>query len=347
MRRQTSSVATDPSSSASNNLLSLSYQSKLVRAVFSQKWKKVTQMLKTKTCIEQVLKSNNFKGITTLSIVVSYNPPVDIVQTLLAIAPSHSLMVDSYGMLPLNIACMNGASSAIIKLILDHDDGASAQAIDIFQRTPLHYAVQYVVEPESLGGGGSSGGGSSSKKKGSRNPSSHCSQMSMSESRFQDQILVIQALVQAEPELALCADKENRTPIDILQDCKATHKEGSKWERADIICDMLRQISTRVYREKKIVSEMQGYKRTNIFGAPNMTMSATSSSYSSNLSGNHSATSNFSNMEVDCTSFNQMDVSLGEVASKEQVETDKRRHVRLKMMKSRKWKEEPSDMDLT
>jgi hypothetical protein len=101
------------------------------------------------------------------------------------------------------------------------------------------------------------------------------------------------------------------------------------------------------FDEKKIVSEMQGYKRTNIFGAPNMTMSATSSSYSSNLSGNHSATSNFSNMEVDCTSFNQMDVSLGEVASKEQVETDKRRHVRLKMMKSRKWKEEPSDMDLT
>lgn len=308
-------------------------------------------MLKTKACIEQVQNSNNFKGITILSIIVSHNPPVDIAQTLLDIAPTHSLMVDSYGMLPLNIACMNGASSAIVKLILEHDDGASAQAIDIFKRTPLHYAVQYVVEPEAISSCGSSGGGSSSKKT-TRNPSSHCSQMSMSQDRFQDQILVIQALVQAEPELVLCADKENRTPIDILQDCKATHKEGSKWERADIICEMLRQISTRVYRERKIVYEMEGYNRKNM-GAPNMTLSATSSmspSHSSNISGNHSAMSNFSNMEVDCSSFNQMDVSVGEEVKK-QAETDKRRHVRLKMMKSRKWNSQQQsnrdvDMDM-
>ena len=291
-------------------------------------------MLKTKACIEQVQRTNNF----ILSITVSHNPPVDIVQTLLEIAPGHSLMVDSYGMLPLNIASMNGASSAIIKLLLDHDDGASAQAIDIFKRTPLHYAVQYVCEPESMAGSaGSTGSGSTSKnskKKGSKNASSHCSsQMSMSQEGFQDQILVIQALVQAEPELVLCADKENRTPIDILQDCKATYKEGSKWERADIICEMLRKISTRVYREKKILCEMQGYSCKS-YGTPNMALSTTSSSPSltSHQSGSHSATSNFSNMEVDCSSFNQMDVSLGDNSKGKISDDNKRRHVRLKMM---------------
>jgi hypothetical protein len=309
-------------------------------------------MLKTKSCIEQVRNSNNYKGITILSIVVSHNPPVDIVQTLLDIAPTHSLMVDSYGMLPLNISCMNGASSAIVKLLLEHDDCASAQAIDIFRRNPLHYAVQYVVEPEIMGGGSSGGG--SSKKKGSRNhSSSHCSQMSMSQDRFQDQILVIQALVKAEPELALCADKENRTPIDILQDCKASHKEGSKWERADIICEMLRQISTRVYREKKIVCEMQGYNR-NIGGVPGVahsggTSTNTPPSHSSHVSGSHSAASNFSNMEVENLSYNQMDVSVGESPANNpnHTENDKRRHMRLRIMKSKnKKKGSSATMDM-
>lgn len=340
---------------SSSSMMTMTCNSKLVRNIFALKWKKVKQMLKTKACIEQVQRTNNF----VLSIAVSHNPPVEIVQTLLEISPSHSLMVDSYGMLPLNIASMNGASSAIIKLLLEHDDGASAQAIDIFKRTPLHYAVQFVCEPESMGNSAGSAGSGSTKKSASnknnrsRNASSHSSQLSMSQDLFQDQILVIQLLVQAEPELVCCADKENRTPIDILQDCKATYKEGSKWERADIICEMLRKISTKVYREKKILCEMQGYNYKNYSNTVSIsTASSTAPSYCSHHSGgNSSANSNFSNMEVDCTSYNQMDVSLGSASKGREHEHQyhdppphHRRHVRLKMMKGHP--EEDTDMDV-
>lgn len=338
-------------STANNDGLHL--RSKLVKSMFSQKWKRVRLLLKTKGAIEQVKSFDNFRGITILSIASSLNPPVDVIKILLSIEPLHSLQVDSYGMLPLHIACMNGASSDAIQVLLDHDDGACVQAIDMFKRTPLHYAVQYVCEPgamssESHGssisdaypnyhlnnacvsvasricpeGLQNNNGAIKDKQRlpgsilpfaqrgqRSHKSSSHTSQLTMTQEGFQDQIRVIQLLSEAGPEIVMHADKDGRTPIDILQDCKAVSKEGSKWERADIICEFLRNVAIRVYREQKIVAEMQGYRPIETMHSKvafPSSQASTSTSYNSYVSG----ATNLSKMEIDCTSYDCMDVSL-------------------------------------
>jgi hypothetical protein len=328
--------------------------------MFTHKWKRVRQLLKTKGAIEQVKSVDSFKGITILSIASSLNPPVDVIKILLSIEPLHSLQVDCYGMLPLHIACMNGASSDAIEALLGHDDGACVQAIDMFKRTPLHYAVQYVCEPDAMSGEshGSSisdtfpnfnpnnnvGGGSvlhrmyetaeglnknaalavkdkqrlsgsilpSFAQKGQRSThksSSHTSQLTMTQEGFQDQIRVIQLLSEAGPEIVMHADKDGRTPIDILQDCKAFSKEGSKWERADIICEFLRNVAIRVYREQKLVAEMQGYRPIDSIHSQVAYPSSQASTATSYNSYNSGAT-NLSKMEIDCSSYDCMDVSV-------------------------------------
>lgn len=97
---------------------------------------------------------------------------------------------------------------------------------------------------------------------------------------------------------------------------------------------------------------MQGYNR-NIGGVPGVAKSGTSTntppSHSSHVSGSHSAASNFSNMEVENLSYNQMDVSVGESPANNpnHTENDKRRHMRLRIMKSKnKKKGSSATMDM-
>mmetsp|Transcript_6677 Transcript_6677/g.12550 ORF Transcript_6677/g.12550 Transcript_6677/m.12550 type:complete len:455 (-) Transcript_6677:88-1452(-) len=350
---------------ATNSVDSVHLRSKLVKSMFSQKWKRVRQFLKTKVAIEQVKSFDSFKGVTILSIASSLNPPADVIKILLSIEPLHSLQVDTYGMLPLHIACMNGASSDSIEALLNHDDGACVQAIDMFKRTPLHYAVQYICEPGDMSTIESHGSSVSEAypnhnnsqnhqphdplsanppgngidhdeginhngilsaaikdkqrrisgpilqfaQRGQRSHkcSSHTSQVTMSQEGFQDQIRVIQLLSEAGPEIVMHADNDGRTPIDILQDCKAFSKEGSKWERADIICEFLRNVAIRVYREQKIVAEMQGYRPIEIMHSQvAYPSSQASTSHNSYVSG----ATNLSKMEIDCTSYDCMNVSV-------------------------------------
>lgn len=302
----------------------LNRQSKLVKLIFVQKWKRVRQYLITKAGITEARASSCSRGITILSLAVNYDAPVDIVHEILKIEPLHSLEVDSYGMLPLHVACINGASPEIIKLLLDHDQGACTEAIDTMRRAPLHYAVQYICQPTELLS--SFRDGSTIKSFASSlsnsvdlykpkrpivkrgNTNSVSSNLTMNEDSFQTQIRVIEILTNAAPEIIFFADRNNQTPIDILQDCIADYKEGSKWERASIICSMLREASITIYREMKIISEMQGYQhQTQTSRTPESVISSnTSTSQGSNISG----VSHLSRMEIDCTSYNQMNVSI-------------------------------------
>lgn len=306
----------------------------LLKNILKRKWKTVRSILITPQGIKQVRDEYN-KGLTILSIAVSFNPPVDILALILKIEPLHSLKVDTYGVLPLHVACMHGASLDVIKLLLDHDDCACAQAIDMKKKSPLHYAVQYVCQPHrsEIGNRFSSGtSGEASLEASLRSQRSQRSQrsflsfrsgrrssrgrndegsstLSMSQDRFQEQMKIIKILTDAAPEIVLFGDVYENTPVDILQDCKAEYRGGSKWERADICCEILRKIAINQYREQKKVSEMQGHSYT-IF--PNFNTSNASSSNGSNLSSNNtgvSGTSNLSKMEIDCSSYDRMDLS--------------------------------------
>lgn len=308
----------------------VSRQSNLVKIMLLRKWKRARAILGTKAGLKQVHEECN-KGLTLLGIAASCDPPPDIVRHLLKVEPLHSLKVDSYGMLPLHIACMNGASLETIKLILDHDGGACAQAIDMMKKAPLHYAVQYVCEPfrkdldiaaftslHSLSTSKDQNlqvSGRSKSRRSSRR-SDECSTMTMSQDRFQEQMQVIKILTEASPEIVHFADCNDNTPIDILQECKAEFKEGSKWERADICCEILRKVAIREYREQKLVYEMQGYNNqylsANLSQASSHSRSNTSRSDGSTKNTSVSGTSNISRLEVDATSYSQMDLSVGD-----------------------------------
>jgi len=289
--------------------------SKLVRLILLQHWKKVHHLLATKRGVEQAKKPNEFQDcLPILSMAASRNAPAEIIKTILAIDPSLSLQVDIYEMLPLHIACLNGASSETIKALLDHDIGACAQAIDTFKRTPLHYAVQYVCEPEPQASdiystrSGSTCRSAMSKRKGNNSLSS---MMTMSRSRFHDQMRVIQLLLEAGPDIVMFADGGNRTPIDIVQDCKAHFEEGSKWERADIVCEMLRKMSVSVYMEQKLASEIVGYQCEG--DAADIPLASSANTRDSATTSCASGASGLSQMEIDCTSLNQMEVSVSDV----------------------------------
>ena len=126
--------------------------------------------------------------------------------------------------------------------------------------------------------------------------------MSMAPDEFQDQLQAIQELISIAPEILMCADIYGDTPIDILQDCKADHPKGPKWERADIVCEVLRAVSLQVYREQKSKYEECGNASGDQSGgsAPDAVGSSISSSEKS---------SNFSLLEIDSASCSQMDLS--------------------------------------
>lgn len=211
---------------------------KLLKHIVSRKWRKVNLMLETEAVIEEVrnFKSKVIDGASILSIAVCFNPPLNILKTILSIAPSHSVQADKFGMLPLHLACMSGVSSKIVKCLLKHDRGSTAKVTNIFNRTPLHYAAIHAVklEPPFVKQMEEVGSGSS--------VDATCPP-GLKVEEYQDQIKTVQALLSVAPGQMLVADNENKTPIDIMQDMKASCKtRGPKWERADIIHEIFLEV---------------------------------------------------------------------------------------------------------
>ena len=295
----------------------LTVKTKLIRLLLKQKWGKARRFLKQRSGIQQARQTDGY-GVCALSIALANRPPVDLVKTLLEIEPSLSLKVDRCGMIPLHMACRCGASFAVIKTLLEHDKGASAQIIDFQKKSPLHYSAKYVCEPlelersvcsnrtslESASTWNRTHPSAGGRTSGRTSALSDSTVMSMAPEEFQDQLQAIQELVSVAPEVVLCADVFDDTPIDILQDCKADHPKGPKWERADIVCEVLRAVSLQVYKVQKSTCERRG----NATGDQSCGSSVPNVVGSSNGSSGNSVSS-FSQWEIDSQSFNQMDLS--------------------------------------
>jgi ankyrin repeat protein len=307
----------------------LTVKTKLIRLLLKQKWGKARRFLKTKVGLQQARQTDGY-GVCALSIALVNTPPVDVVKILLEIEPTFSLKVDRCGMIPLHMACRCGASYAVIKTLLEHDKGASAQVVDLQKKSPLHYSAKYVCDPLELersvcskrdtsAGSESTWLGKTHRASSAKNSAkvslknsglknsgklsviSDCTVMSMPPDEFQDQLQAIQEIISIAPEIVMCADIHGDTPIDILQDCKADHPKGPKWERADIVCEVLRAVSLQVYRELKTKYEQNGSASGDLSdsgGVPN----AVGSSHSS-------SSSKISLVEFDSMSCSQMDLS--------------------------------------
>ena len=119
---------------------------KLVKLIVTQKWKEVRRIFqkKHKIVIEEIDQFRN--DLSLLSIACSHNAPHDIIEILLAIDPESARMPDAHRMLPLHIACLVGAHSESVGVLLNHYLQA-AKAVDDFDRTPMHYSMQFISEP--------------------------------------------------------------------------------------------------------------------------------------------------------------------------------------------------------
>jgi hypothetical protein len=299
--------------------------SKLVKAILLKRWNKVRQLIMSTGGALQV-KEQLDSGVTVLGIALSCDPPSDIIETMLKIESINSLKVDNLGMLPLHLACINGASQECVKLVLENDGGACAQAIDNMKKAPLHYAMEYICDPSGNAFSAdeyledaspmsiSNGTPPSSLLKGKR-PSagnnSNSSTMTMTQDKFHEQLGVLQMLLLASPDIVMYSDATGRTPIDILQDCKADSKRGSRWERADICCDILRKVAVREYREQKLVYEMQRQSCLKRCQAQSNVPGVAAASNGSSSGASTGFSSSLSRMEVDATGFNRMDISCG------------------------------------
>mmetsp|Transcript_2291 Transcript_2291/g.3508 ORF Transcript_2291/g.3508 Transcript_2291/m.3508 type:complete len:391 (-) Transcript_2291:125-1297(-) len=313
---------------------------RLIRLIVALKWKEVKHILKRKmkTVHEQMHQLQN--DVSILCIACSHNAPADILKDLITLDPSSAFVADDHGMLPLHIACLVGAPSESIEVLLDVNKGASAVGcVDGFRRTPLHYSAQFIIEPditsdafttsiESLSKGteteGSSVFGSilassrasrrvnkaktivnatansisNSNANFSANKStSDMSLVSISIDKFQNCLYTIHLLLSACPEAIHIADKEGRTPIDILQDCIASNVNKSKYERADISCKMLREKAMSLY-----IKEKQAWETLRV------SFHSTQSSSNSSVISATSGFTNLSKLEIDGTSLNQMDL---------------------------------------
>jgi hypothetical protein len=214
-------------------------------------------------------------------------------------------------MIPLHMACRCGAAFEVINTLLEHDNGVSAHFLDAHRKSPLHYSTAYICHPLDLDGSSCSFAPSSQdstssfsrvQSRGGRTRSgiSDTTVLSMAPDEFKDQLQVVHKLISIAPQLVCYPDRNGNTPIDILQDCKADHMKGPKWERADIVCEVLREVSVQYYRERKRVWESAGdeiYKHDS--NIPLIDSVTNESSLSSLYSG----------LDIDSVSYSRMDIS--------------------------------------
>lgn len=106
------------------------------------KWDKAHKILKANSnAIRHVVDSS---GLTPLALAVSFHAPEYIVRDILRADPESPQKVDAFGATPLHLACLNGTTPDIVRLIMEQDNGLSAKAVDRGNYSVLHHAVEYI-----------------------------------------------------------------------------------------------------------------------------------------------------------------------------------------------------------
>lgn len=122
-------------------MLSRRFQ-EMFRCMEKGKWDKAHKILKANSsAIRHVVDAS---GLTPLALAVSYHAPEYFVRDILRADPESPQKVDSFGATPLHLACLNGTTPEIVRIIMDQDNGQSAKAVDRGNCSVLHHAVEYI-----------------------------------------------------------------------------------------------------------------------------------------------------------------------------------------------------------
>jgi len=207
------------------------------------KWEKAHKCLKAKRKkMSQIVDSS---GLTVLALALSFQAPEFIIREILQADPESPTKVDSFGATPLHLACLNGTTPEIVRLILDHDNGASARAVDRGNYSVLHHAVEYIcllIE-----------------KRHTRSQDTYSESI---ESEHDDYLEIIKLICSKAPQTVhYKTNDDGDTPLDIpnIIMLKHTKINPHMQERLLEVYQLLKRVSISVYRQRK--KAWEGAKR--------------------------------------------------------------------------------------
>jgi hypothetical protein len=223
---------------------------KMFDLIKKDKWEKVRKLLKGPTST-QLCTGTDSTGLSVLSMALGSGAPIDVVLLMLAARPSASLEPDEYGAIPLHIACLNGASSSIIKMLIDHDNRASVTIADADERVPLHHAVEFSARlDDSM---------IHDQSRSSRSTGIEETLETGSTSSFEEDLETIRVLCDVAPDMVHHQNRNNDTPMDVAHVIKAMANTEKKKARIDFVYEILTRASRSVYQKKKKMWEEDGF----------------------------------------------------------------------------------------
>ena len=207
---------------------SASEEPKLFSLLEKRRWRKVRRALKSSAGL-QLTRETDSTGLSCLGIALGFQAPVEIIKLLLTVNPDLAHTTDSYGATCLHIACLNGSSlDSIDYLIETHPE--LVDIADNDKRIPLHHAVEFACQ---------------------------CNYSEDEEFYFE----LIEAVFKTKPETIFYTDKDDDSPLDLLQMFKTTC-DRSDHDRLDDIYQVLRRHSVTEYMKKKKMWEEAGFDTT-------------------------------------------------------------------------------------
>jgi len=246
-----------------------------------QKWRKLRRLLKRRK-FQRMCTQRDSTGLSLLGIAVVSGAPIDIIDLILAIDPSQCQSTDAFGATPLHVACLNGASPQAVTYLMKLSNDL-VRAKDIDSRVPLHHTVECICRDEIS---------------------------------YDEGLEVITILCNADCYMIHAVDKHSDTPVDIVQIARLTTRPGVNADRLYKLYKFLRDISEKVFREKKLLWEEQGFekekKSLKISSEKSMGTASTASMAASAASSTNQST--VKSLYAPNTEDMQMDISVGSMS---------------------------------
>jgi hypothetical protein len=259
----------------------------IFRDMRKHRWKRVVKQLKSSRGAS-LCALKDPSGLSILSVAVMSDPPLEILQFIIKLNPAASMEQDDYGSIPLHLACLNGASSEVIRILLEHDNGISAAVPDdMDRRVPLHHAVEFAarLDKKQLTNEGTdtfgfsdddqpravldadAGSGSSPPKRqnndhatGSRKSYPYMSSSAVSSSSsVGEDALIISLLCEAVPDMVHYRSRSGETPMDIAHVVKELAETPKELERIEKCYSILQNTAIMLYKKNKKRWEDEGF----------------------------------------------------------------------------------------
>jgi len=185
------------------------------------------------------------KRYNLLGMAVGYLAPLDILQGISKQTPNLITQKDIREMIPLHIACINGAPIEVVKWLIKQyndqtNDSTSSSTLVTTKdgKLPIHYAVEYICQSNE-----------------DKENTKHSAPNDKDVMRF---TVVIQYLCSLSPHSIRIKDNKGHSPLDIVQMVKCQYQDDKSpmFQRAHKVYRIMRAHNIQLYlKEKKQAEE--------------------------------------------------------------------------------------------